>query len=193
MSKRQHDQRADGSSADRDGLSLGHTRHRGHRPIAAVVFCTLGRGLVLVRVGARLAMQEAGLLDGASRGRAVGGLAVARGETGMVLAVSVRGGEVGDVLGDGVLAADGAGVDAVALAGLAHGIVAAVEVLALLQVLGKMVGLRGQLAVETEEALLIGRQGLFGGGVGGEEDMLDSLFAVTHTRTYSFVESLKRS
>ena len=70
---------------------------------------------------------------------------------------------MGDVLGDGVLAADGAGVDAVALAGLAHGIVAAVKVLALLEVLGEVVAAAGQLAVEPEEPLLLRAEGLEAG------------------------------
>jgi hypothetical protein len=68
--------------------------------------------------------------------------------------------EVGDLFGDGVLGADGAGVDAVALASLGHGIVTAVKVLALLEVLGEVVGTAGQLAVEPEEALLFRRERL---------------------------------
>lgn len=70
--------------------------------------------------------------------------------------------KVGDLFGDGVLGADGAGVDTVALAGLGHGVVAAVKVLALLEVLGEVVGAAGQLPVEPEEALLLGREGLKG-------------------------------
>lgn len=58
--------------------------------------------------------------------------------------------QVRDVLGHGVLAANSARVDAVALAGLAHGIVAAVEVLALLEVLGEVVAASGELAVQAE-------------------------------------------
>ena len=69
-------------------------------------------------------------------------------------------GEVWDVLGDGVLGADSAGIDAIALAGLGHGVVARVEVLALLEVLGEVVGPGGELAVEAEEALLVGGEGL---------------------------------
>ena len=60
-----------------------------------------------------------------------------------------------DVLGDGVLGAYGSSVDAVALAGLGHGIVARVEVLAVLEMLGEVVGSGGKLAVETEKALLL--------------------------------------
>lgn len=64
------------------------------------------------------------------------------------------------VLGDGVLRADSARVDAVGLAGLGEGVVARVEVLALLEVLGELVGAGGELAVEAEEALLLGGEGL---------------------------------
>ena len=65
-----------------------------------------------------------------------------------------------DVLGNWVLRADGAGVDTVALAGLGHGVVARVEVLAVLEVLGEVVGARGELAVEPEEALFFGGERL---------------------------------
>ena len=68
--------------------------------------------------------------------------------------------DVGDVLGQRVLAADGACVDAVGLAGLGKGVVPAVEVLALLQVLRKLVFPRGQFAVQAEQTLLFGREGL---------------------------------
>lgn len=63
--------------------------------------------------------------------------------------------QVGDVFGQWMLAANGACVDAVALAGLAHGIVAAVKVFALLEVLGEVLATVGQLAVEPEEPLLL--------------------------------------
>lgn len=69
---------------------------------------------------------------------------------------------MGDVLGDGVLRAYGASVHAVALASLGHGIVARVEVFAVLEVLGEVVGSGGQLAVEAEETLLIRRERLKG-------------------------------
>jgi len=39
-------------------------------------------------------------------------------------------------------------------------VVAGVEVLSLLEVLGKVIILGGDLAVEAEESLLVGRQGL---------------------------------
>ena len=70
-----------------------------------------------------------------------------------------------DVLGHGVLAADGARVHAVALARLAHCVVSAVEVLPLLQVLREVVRLRRQLAVQPEQTLLIGGEGLCQGEV----------------------------
>lgn len=66
---------------------------------------------------------------------------------------------MGDVLGDGVLGADG-GVDRVGLAGLGERVVARVEVLAVLQVFGEVVGARGELAIEAEETLFFGGEGL---------------------------------
>lgn len=71
-----------------------------------------------------------------------------------------------DVLGDGVLAADGAGVDAVALASFAHGIVAAVEVLAVFEMLGEVVAAAGELAIQAEKPLLLGGEGLLRVGRG---------------------------
>jgi hypothetical protein len=68
--------------------------------------------------------------------------------------------EVWNVLRDGVLAADGARVDTVALSGLAHSIVAAVKVLALLEMLREVVAAAGQLAIQAEESLLLGGEGL---------------------------------
>lgn len=126
--------------------------------------------LVLVLVfrldvgGAGLAVEEAGLLDGAS---GLGG----GGDAGVVMlgdAVGALGpagavdgaGEVRNLLGDGVLGADGAAIDTVTLAGLRHGVVARVEVLAVLQVFGEVVGPGGQFAVETEEALFLWGEGL---------------------------------
>lgn len=56
-------------------------------------------------------------------------------------------------------AADVAGVDAVAFAGFVEGVVAAVKVFALV-VAGEDGGLGGEFAVEAEEALFLGREGL---------------------------------
>lgn len=67
-----------------------------------------------------------------------------------------------DVLGDGVLGAD-SGVDRVGLAGLGECVVARVEVLALLQVLGEVIGAGRELAVEAEQTLFFGGEGLRGG------------------------------
>lgn len=65
-----------------------------------------------------------------------------------------------DVLSHGVLGADSTSVDAIALAGLGHGVVTGVEVLAVLEVLGEVIGAGGELAVEAEEALLLRGEGL---------------------------------
>lgn len=112
-------------------------------------------------LGAGLALEEAAPLDGAAglgAGDAGdGGSVRVRGSVGVA---AVGGAQVGDVLGDGVLGADGAGVDAVALAGLGHGVVARVEVLAVLEDLGEVVGAGWELAVEAEEALLLGGERL---------------------------------
>lgn len=138
--------------------------------------------LVLDLVGARLAVQEAALLDGAAGLHAalrvvlvrlqevvLGVGAAGHGAADGAAAVAADGGrQVRDVLGDGVLGADGARVDRVGLAGLGEGVVAAVKVLALLEVLGEVVGARGELAVEAEEALLLGGEGLFRLGQGRE-------------------------
>lgn len=77
-----------------------------------------------------------------------------------VVGVVDRRGQVRDVLGNRVLRTDGARFHAVALTGLGHGVVARVEVLAVLEVLGEVVGAGGELAVEAEEALLLGGEGL---------------------------------
>lgn len=65
-----------------------------------------------------------------------------------------------DVLGDRVLRADSTSVDAVALARLGHGVVAGIKVLAVLQVLGEVIGSGRKLAIEAEKTLLLGRQRL---------------------------------
>lgn len=67
---------------------------------------------------------------------------------------------MGDVLRHGMLGAHATGVDAVCLAGFGERVVAAVEILALFQMLGEMVGSRGELAVEAEEALFFRGEGL---------------------------------
>jgi len=102
-------------------------------------------------------MQKAALLDGTARLYASAGVLeeVTRGP-----AVVDGAREVGDVLGDGVLGADGARVDGIGLAGLGEGVVARVEVFALLEVLGEVVGAGGEFAVEAEEALFLGGEGL---------------------------------
>lgn len=115
-------------------------------------------------LGAGLAVQEAALLDGAASLQARVVLMMVMGVQHAADAVRSADGarEVRDVLGDGVLAANGARVDAVALAGLVHGIVAAVKVLALLEMLGEVVAAAGQLAIQPEEPLLLGGEGLRG-------------------------------
>lgn len=83
-------------------------------------------------------------------------------EQGIANAVGTAGTrEMGDVLGNRVLAANGTGIDAVALTRLAHGIVAAVEILALFEMLGEVVATAGQLPVEAEKPLLLGGERLF--------------------------------
>lgn len=67
---------------------------------------------------------------------------------------------MGDVLGERVLGTNTAGVDRASLAGLGESVVARVEVFPLLEVFGKVIGFRGELAVETEESLLVRREGL---------------------------------
>lgn len=66
-----------------------------------------------------------------------------------------------DILRDGMFAAHGTGIDGIRLAGFAEGVVAAVEILALFEVLGEMVGSGGELAVEAEEAGFFGGEGLW--------------------------------
>ena len=123
-----------------------------------------GVGGALDVLGAGLAVQKAALLDGATSLHARVVLVVVVGVQHAADAVGPADGarEVRDVLRDGVLAADGARVDTVALAGLVHGIVAAVKVLALLEVLGEVVAAAGQLAIQPEEPLLLGGEGLRG-------------------------------
>lgn len=148
------------------GLLFFATGGGGGAVLVAVVLVAVSAVLIVIVVfevrGFCLAVQVAAFLDRATAMQA-----------GVVLLVLVRvqqaadavgpidgAREVRDVLGHGVLAADGARVDAVALARLAHGIVAAVKVLALLEVLGEVVAAAGQLAVQPEEPLLLGGEGL---------------------------------
>jgi len=64
-----------------------------------------------------------------------------------------------DVFGQRVLGADYAGVDAACFAGFGEGVVTAVEVLALFEHLGEVVGFGGELAVQAEEPLLVWGEG----------------------------------
>lgn len=64
-----------------------------------------------------------------------------------------------DIFGEGVLGSNTAGVDRASLAGLGESIVTRVEIFPLFEVLRKMVGLGREFAVETEESLLVGREG----------------------------------
>ena len=135
-------------SPDGDGL-LGNTR-LGHLGTSAVLLLLGGKLLAGKLLGARLAVQRAILLDRAAGlvQAAVGMVQVGVLETAVDAVGSADWArKVGDVLRNGVLAADGAGVDAVALAGLAHGIIAAVKVLAVLEMLGEVVAAAGELAV----------------------------------------------
>jgi hypothetical protein len=125
---------------------------------------SFGAGGRLEVLGVGLAIQEAALLDGAAGLHArVVLVVVVRVQVATDAVGSADGArEVGDVLRDGMLAADGARVDAVALSGLAHGIVTAVKVLALLEMLGEVVAAAGQFAIQPEEPLLLGGEGLRG-------------------------------
>ena len=78
----------------------------------------------------------------------------------LVGTANARRGEVRDVLWKRVLGANASSIDRTGLAGLGESVVARVEVLAFLEVLREVVGLGGQLAVETEETLLVWGQRL---------------------------------
>lgn len=108
--------------------------------------------MVVCLVRRCLAVQEAALLDGATSWETLGPRScrssrmvdtadaeVLRDGAGGTAVVHWRR-QVGDVLGDWVLGAHGACVDAVAFAGLGHGVIARVEVLAFFEMLGKVVG-----------------------------------------------------
>lgn len=62
-----------------------------------------------------------------------------------------------------MLAANGSRVDAVGFARFRERVVATVKVLALLEVLGEVVAAARKLAVQPEQALLLGREGLRSG------------------------------
>lgn len=141
-------------SPDGDALGLG-SRGRGALVLRVGV---VGAGL-LKFLGTGLAVEETGLLDGAAGLNATGDAAVVLWSAVPVGGAVDGGREVGDLLGNRVLGADGAGIDAVALAGLGHGVVARVEVFAVLEVLGEVIGARGKLAVEAEKTLLLGGKG----------------------------------
>ena len=138
-------------SSDGDALAAGGNRLGCNsvcilRLVGIISLCLLGAGL---------ALQKATLLDRTTGLDARDG-AVVLGDAGS--GAVHRGGEVGNVLGDGVLRSDSTSVDAVALTGLGHGIVPRVEVLAVLEMLGEVVGSGGQLAVEAEKTLLLGSE-----------------------------------
>jgi hypothetical protein len=140
----------DALSSDWDALAAGGNRLR----YSSV--CVFGLvGIIAVGlISTGLALEEAALLNRAASLDAGHGAVV--GVLGYAGSGAVhRGREVGYVLGDGMLRADGTSIDAVALAGLGHGIVARVEVFAVLEMLGEVVGSRGQLAVEAEKSLLL--------------------------------------
>lgn len=75
--------------------------------------------------------------------------------------------EVRDGVRGGVLAAQAADERVVGFAGFGHGVVARVEVFALLQLVLQQVFFVGQLAVEAEELLFFLREGLLGEAVSG--------------------------
>lgn len=65
-----------------------------------------------------------------------------------------------DIFGERMLRSDATGIDAGGFTGFREGIVARVEVFALFEMLGKVVGFGGKLAVEAKEALLVRGEGL---------------------------------
>ena len=161
-----HSSSSDGKLLLLAGSNLKCCFGRGGGPLLLLLRLLLfsGGGGRLDVLGTGLAVQEAAFLDGAAGLHARVVLMVVVGVQHAADAVGPADGarEVGDVLRDGVLAADGARVDAVALPGLAHGVVAAVKVFALLEMLGEVVAAVGELAIQPEEPLLLGREGLRG-------------------------------
>ena len=113
--------------------------------------------LIINFIHTRLPVQEAALLDRAaalqsSRATRVD-IAVAA--AALACTAYARRRQVRDVFGEGMLGTDAAGVDGASFAGLGQRVVARVEVLALFEVLGQVVGLGGELAIEAEESLLV--------------------------------------
>jgi hypothetical protein len=136
-------------SSDGDALAAGGIGLGCSGDCVLGLVCVVCLGLI----DAGFALEEAALLDrAASLDAGDGAMVLGDASSGAVH----RGGEMGDVFGHRVLRADGTGVNTVTLAGLGHGIVARVEVLAVLEMLGEVVGAGGQLAVEAEETLLLG-------------------------------------
>lgn len=113
-------------------------------------------------VGVGLVVEEAALLDRAAGldtgdGAMVGVLgdrttvgAGSVGDSGGGVGVVDGGREVGDVLGNRVLGADGTSIYTIALSGLGHGIVTGIEVFAVFEMLGEVIGAGGELAIEAE-------------------------------------------
>jgi hypothetical protein len=65
-----------------------------------------------------------------------------------------------NVLREGMLRANTSSVNWACFSGLGKGIIARIEVLALLEMFSKVIGLRGELAIKAEESLLIGGERL---------------------------------
>lgn len=65
-----------------------------------------------------------------------------------------------NVLRERVLGANGASINGGGLSSFGESVVARVKVFALFEVLGKVVGLGRELAIEAEEALFVGRKSL---------------------------------
>lgn len=123
----------------------GDTVLRGRR--ADVI---LDGSLVVLQLGSTgLAVQEAALLDGAPTLEAdgTGDVDIAIAAAALAGGAHTGGCQVRDVLGQRVLRAHAAGIDGARLASLGERVVARVEVLALLEVLGEVVRLGGELAV----------------------------------------------
>jgi hypothetical protein len=75
-------------------------------------------------------------------------------------AADAGGGEVWNVLREWVLRPDATSVNGGGLSSLGQRVVSRVEVFAFFQVFGQVVSFGGELAVETEETLFVGRERL---------------------------------